>query len=109
MDDTGSKRGVIAFGSSDPAVKEARDILAEDGKKTDYLRLRALPFTAEVDAFIQQSDVIYVVEQNRDAQMAALLLEFYPQAAMKFKHVLHYNGQALDAQTIVDQITAFEK
>jgi 2-oxoglutarate ferredoxin oxidoreductase subunit alpha len=109
VDDKGSKRGVIAFGSSDPAVKEARDILAEGGMKTDYLRLRALPFTAEVDAFIQLSDVIYVVEQNRDAQMAALLLEFYPQAAMKFKHVLHYNGQAIDAQTIVDQINAFEK
>ncbi len=110
LDDTGSKRGLLAFGSSDPAVKEARDVLvAQFGCKTDYLRLRALPFTAEVDAFIQKSDVVYVVEQNRDGQMAALLKEFYPEAATKFKSVLHYNGMALDAQTIVDQIHAFEK
>ncbi len=107
--DTGSKRGILAFGSSDPAVMEARDVLVDSfQKKTDYLRLRALPFTAEVDAFIKGSEVIYVVEQNRDGQMHALLGEFYPEAAMKFKKVLHYNGMALDAQTIVDQITAFE-
>jgi 2-oxoglutarate ferredoxin oxidoreductase subunit alpha len=110
LDTTGSKRGILAFGSSDPAVMEARDILSGDyQKKTDYLRLRALPFTAEVDTFIKQSDVIYVVEQNRDGQMKALLREFYPEAATKFKSVLHYNGMALDAQTIVDQINAFEK
>jgi 2-oxoglutarate ferredoxin oxidoreductase subunit alpha len=110
VDDTGSKRGVLAFGSSDPAVKEARDRMqAENGKDSSYLRLRALPFTPEVDAFLTRMDVIYVVEQNRDGQMLALLREFYPQFAMKFKSVLHYNGQALDAQTILDQIAAFEK
>jgi 2-oxoglutarate ferredoxin oxidoreductase subunit alpha len=105
----GSDKGILAFGSSDPAVIEAQDILAEGGKKFDYMRLRALPFTAEVDAFIKEKKVIYVVEQNRDGQMAALLKEFYPEAATKFKSVLHYNGLALDAKTVVDQITAFEK
>jgi 2-oxoglutarate ferredoxin oxidoreductase subunit alpha len=105
----GSEKGILAFGSSDPAVVEAQDILSEAGKKLDYMRLRALPFTAEVDAFIKEKKVIYVVEQNRDAQMAALLKEFYPEAATKFKSVLHYNGLALDAKTIVDQINGFEK
>ncbi len=105
----GSDKGVLAFGSSDPAVIEAQDILAANGLKLDYLRLRALPFTAEIDAFIKEKKVIYVVEQNRDAQMAGLLKEFYPEAATKFKSVLHYNGLALDAKTVVDQITAFEK
>ncbi len=110
LDDTGSRRGVLAFGSSDPAVIEARDVLADSfNKKSDYLRLRALPFTTEVDAFVKVSDVIYVVEQNRDGQMKALLVEAYPEAAMKFKSVLHYDGLALDAQTIIDQINAFEK
>lgn len=110
VDDTGSKRGIFAFGSSDPAVKEARDRMkAESGMDSSYLRLRALPFTSEVDAFVTAMDVVYVVEQNRDGQMLALLREFYPQFAMKFRSVLHYNGMALDAQTILDQIAAFEK
>ncbi len=110
VDDTGSKRGIFAFGSSDPAVKEARDRMREEvGRETSYLRLRALPFTAEVDAFVTSMEVVYVVEQNRDAQMAALLKEFYPEHATKFRSVLHYNGMALDAQTIIDQIAAFEK
>jgi 2-oxoglutarate ferredoxin oxidoreductase subunit alpha len=110
LDDTGSKRGILAFGSSDPAVKEARDRMkTEAGMETTYLRLRALPFSAAVDAFVASMDVVYVVEQNRDGQMAALLKEFYPQVATKFRSVLHYNGMALDAQTILDQIAAFEK
>jgi 2-oxoglutarate ferredoxin oxidoreductase subunit alpha len=105
----GSDKGILAFGSSDPAVVEAQDTLAEKGVKTDYLRLRALPFTAEVDAYVKAKKVVYVVEQNRDGQMANLLREFYPEHATKFKNVLHYDGLALDAQTIVDQITAFEQ
>ncbi|WP_306589751.1 2-oxoacid:acceptor oxidoreductase subunit alpha [Geothrix sp. 21YS21S-4] len=105
----GSDTGVLAFGSSNPAVVEAQDILAENGVKTDYLRLRALPFTAEIDAFVKEKKVVYVVEQNRDGQMANLFREAYPQHATKFKSVLHYDGHAIDAQGIVDQITAFEQ
>jgi 2-oxoglutarate ferredoxin oxidoreductase subunit alpha len=105
----GSAKGVLAFGSSDPAVTEAQDLLAEGGLKTDYLRLRALPFTAEVDAFVQEKQVVYVVEQNRDGQLANIFRETYPAHATKFKSVLHYDGLAIDAQCIVDQITAFEQ
>jgi 2-oxoglutarate ferredoxin oxidoreductase subunit alpha len=105
----GSDRGVLAFGSSDPAVVEAQDILGEAGLKTDYLRLRALPFTAEVDEFVNTKKVVYVVEQNRDGQMTNLLREAYPQHATKFKKVLHYDGFAIDAKCIVDQINAFEQ
>ncbi|WP_243383754.1 2-oxoacid:acceptor oxidoreductase subunit alpha [Geothrix alkalitolerans] len=105
----GSDKGVLAFGSSDPAVIEAQDILAEGGLKTDYLRLRALPFTAEVDAYVKEKKVVYVVEQNRDGQMANLFRETYPEHATKFKSVLHYDGHAIDAKSIVDQITAFEQ
>jgi 2-oxoglutarate ferredoxin oxidoreductase subunit alpha len=104
-----SDKGLLAFGSSDPAAVEAQDLLAEAGLKTDYLRLRALPFTAEVDAFVAEKQVVYVVEQNRDGQMANIFRETYPQHATKFKNVLHYNGHAIDAQCIVDQITAFEQ
>jgi 2-oxoglutarate ferredoxin oxidoreductase subunit alpha len=105
----GSERGILAFGSSDPAMIEAQDLLAESGLKTDYLRLRALPFTAEVDAFVRDKQVVYIVEQNRDGQLANLFRETYPEFATKFKSVLHYNGHAIDAKCIVDQITAFEQ
>ena len=105
----GSDKGVLAFGSSDPAVVEAQDILAEGGLKTDYLRLRALPFTAEVDTYVKAKKVVYVVEQNRDGQLANLFRETYPEHATKFKSVLHYDGYAIDAKCIVDQITAFEQ
>ena len=105
----GSAKGILAFGSSDPAVIEAQDLLAEGGLKTDYLRLRALPFTAEVDAFVAEKQVVYVVEQNRDGQMANLFRETYPEHATKFKSVLHYDGHAIDAHCIVVQITAFEQ
>lgn len=105
-----STRGILAFGSSDPAVVEARDILTEGhGKATSYLRLRAVPFTAEVEDWIAERDVVYVVEQNRDGQMASLLTDAFPAFATKLRKVLHYDGTALNAQTIVDQINAFEK
>ena len=105
----GGTVGLLAFGSSDPAVIEAQDLLSESGLATDYLRLRALPFTAEIDAFVAEKAVVYVVEQNRDGQMANLLKETYPEHATKFKSVLHYNGHAIDASSIVDQINAFEQ
>ena len=64
---------------------------------------------AEVDAFVQEKQVVYLVEQNRDGQMANLFRETYPEFATKFKSVLHYDGHAIPAQCIVDQITAFEQ
>ncbi len=110
LQSAGSKRGIVAFGSSDPAVAEARDVLEETyGKNTDYLRVRALPFTEEVKSFLQEMEVIYLVEQNRDGQMASLLRDFFPDQAVKLRSVLHYDSTAITGQTIVDQIIAFEK
>ena len=106
----GSKRGILAYGSSDSAVTEALDILAEiHGKKADYLRVRALPFTQEVAAFLSQMDVVYVIDQNRDGQMANLLREFFPERSGKLRKVLHYDSTAINARTLVDQINEFEK
>ena len=105
----GGPRGILAYGSSDPAVLEARDLLGEQfGKDTDYLRVRALPFNEDVEAFLAGHDVVYVVEQNRDGQMTGLLREFYPELTMRIRKVLHYDSTAITAQTIVDQINAFE-
>src|SRR6202041_2345229 len=69
-----SKIGLIAFGSSDFAVRESRDQLKKEyGLETDYLRLRAFPFSPEVLAFVTSHTRVYVIEQNRDGQMLSLL------------------------------------
>ena len=105
------KIGIIAFGSSHWAVEEARDQLREEsGIKTSYLRLRAYPFTPEVDDFIRQHDRIYVVEQNRDGQMRSLLLmDGEAQYAPRIRSVLHYSGLPIDARSITDEILRQEQ
>jgi 2-oxoglutarate/2-oxoacid ferredoxin oxidoreductase subunit alpha len=107
---TGAKRGIIAFGSSHPAVLEARDLLeSEAGLSTSYLRLRAFPFADEVEAFLRDMDAVYVVEQNRDGQMAGLLKEAFPAQAGKLRSVLHYDSLPITARVVTDLIAGFEK
>ena len=100
----GAKAGIIAFGSTDPAVLEARDRLVDAGYPTDYLRLRALPFTEEVDQFIAEHETIYVVEINRDGQLRQLLTINYPEVAARFKDAAHMDGMPLSARWIKDTI-----
>lgn len=106
-----AKIGVIAYGSSDFAVQESRDQLREEkGIETSYLRLRAYPFTEELHDFIRRHDRIYLVEQNRDAQMMSLLrIDGEASQATKLQSVLHYNGMPIDARSITDGILAKEK
>ena len=108
--DPDARVGVIAFGSSHWAVEESRDQLREEaGLRTSYLRLRAYPFTPEVEAFIRQHDRVYVVEQNRDAQMLSLLLmDGEAQFASRLRSVLHYNGLPIDARSITEDILGQE-
>jgi 2-oxoglutarate ferredoxin oxidoreductase subunit alpha len=98
----GAEVGILAFGSSHWAVEEARDQLREEaGLKTSYFRLRAYPFTPEVDEFIRRHDRVYVVEQNRDAQMLSLLrMDGDPALSVRLRSVLHYNGLPIDARSI---------
>ena len=105
-----AKVGIIAFGSSHFSVEESRDQLREEaGIETSYLRLRAYPFTPEVDDFIRRHDRVYVVEQNRDKQMLSLLLmDGEAQFAARLRSVLHYNGLPIDARSITDGILAQE-
>jgi 2-oxoglutarate/2-oxoacid ferredoxin oxidoreductase subunit alpha len=105
-----SKTGIIAFGTSHWAVGEALDQLQKEyGVKMDYLRLRAYPFSQEVHDFIASHDKVYVVEQNRDAQMLDLLkLDSEAGQIVKLRSVLHYNGLPIDARSITDEITAQE-
>jgi 2-oxoglutarate ferredoxin oxidoreductase subunit alpha len=105
----GNPVGVLAFGTTHWAMVESRDQLkAERGLSTDYLRLLAYPFHDDVEKFIASHDRVYVVEQNRDAQMASLLRIAYPALAAKLRSVLHYNGLPIDARTVTDSITAQE-
>jgi 2-oxoglutarate ferredoxin oxidoreductase subunit alpha len=101
----GARVGLIAYGSSDMAVGEARHILGvRHETPTSYLRIRALPTNPVLRDFIARYDRIYLVEQNRDAQMAGILKVEYPELAAKIKSILHYNGLPIDAQTIVDGV-----
>ena len=106
-----SKLGLIAFGSSDFAVRESRDQLKKEyGVETDYLRLRAFPFNADVLEFVQSHSTIYVVEQNRDGQMLSLLkLDLPAQEIVKLKSIRHFDGLPLDARTVTDSLVIQEE
>jgi 2-oxoglutarate/2-oxoacid ferredoxin oxidoreductase subunit alpha len=105
----GAEVGILAFGSSDGAVEEARATLRKDkGVPTDYLRLRALPIDKEVRAFIDEHRVVYVVEQNRDAQCASILKLECPERTLAIESVLHYSGLPIDAQSVVEGVLVGE-
>lgn len=105
----GAEVGIIAYGSSDQAVLEARDYLAEEGIRTDYLRLRAMPFTDTVTKFVEDHKVGYVVEMNRDGQMKKMLQLEYPQFAMKFQSIAKHDGLPLNARWVKESIQAKEQ
>ena len=104
----GSEVGLIAYGSSHWAMLEAQSQLAAAGVKASYLRVRALPLHADVDAFIKAHKRVYVVEQNRDAQMGTLIRTEQPARAGDIKSVLHYDGMPLDAKSVTDGVLAHE-
>jgi 2-oxoglutarate ferredoxin oxidoreductase subunit alpha len=109
LDSTGSSLGIIAYGSSDVAVAEARDKMAARGVQTDYLRIRAVPFADEVFDFIRGHQRIYVVDQNRDGQMCQLLkLELDGAQADKLVPVLHYDGTPIPATAVMGPILVKE-
>ncbi|HHQ14042.1 MAG TPA: 2-oxoacid:acceptor oxidoreductase subunit alpha [Chromatiales bacterium] len=98
------RTGVISVGGCDGAVREARDRLANDGVHMNYLRVKAFPFTDEVQKFLDAHDRIFVVEQNRDAQLRSLLLLETRVSQDKLVPVLHYNGLPLNAASVVASI-----
>ena len=96
--------GVIYFGSTSPAMDEALHALAGQGVHLDALRLRAFPFPASVLEFIEAHDEVFVVEQNRDAQMRSLLINELAVAPSKLFAVLHYDGTPITARFITQAI-----
>jgi 2-oxoglutarate ferredoxin oxidoreductase subunit alpha len=100
----GVKTGIICYGSSYEPVREARDRLRGSGLKTNHMLVRALPLTSEVRDFLAEHDTIYLVEQNRDGQMAAIMKDECPELGAKIVSILVYNGLPLTAGEIVKQI-----
>ncbi len=111
VEGTGKEKvGIIAYGTSHWAVVESREELTRQHElATDYLRIRAYPFTQELRDFVAQHDRVYVVEQNRDAQMLNLLkIDLDVAEVVKLNSVLHFNGLPIDARTVTSAIAAQE-
>jgi 2-oxoglutarate ferredoxin oxidoreductase subunit alpha len=107
----GAKVGILAFGTSHWAIIESQDQLLKEYKTpVSYYRLRALPFTNHLVEFFKKHDRVYVVEQNRDGQMAMLIkLELPPELVGKLRSIRHYSGLPIDARFVTDEVTAAEK
>jgi 2-oxoglutarate ferredoxin oxidoreductase subunit alpha len=105
-----SKIGVLAYGSSDFAMRESLDQIKGKYKQSvDYMRIRAYPFAHEIHDFVASHERVYVVEQDRDAQLASLLkLDLPADQVLKLRSILHYNGLPLDAQTITEEFATKE-
>ncbi len=106
----GARVGILAYGSSHPAILESRVQLAKErGLETDYLRVRGYPFSRAVHEFIERHERVYVVEQNRDGQLAALLrLDLAPELAPRLRNIAHVHGLPLDARSVTDEIIGME-
>jgi 2-oxoglutarate/2-oxoacid ferredoxin oxidoreductase subunit alpha len=99
-----ARLGVIYFGSTSPAMHEALDALERDGLQLDALRVRAFPFQDEVYDFIADHEQVFVVEQNRDAQLRMLLVNEGAVEPSRLISVLHYDGTPITARFIIGEI-----
>jgi 2-oxoglutarate ferredoxin oxidoreductase subunit alpha len=99
-----SSIGVIFFGTSTDSSLEALDYLRAEGLETDALRVKAFPFNNTVQSFIDAHETVFVVEQNRDAQLRQLIVNEFGTNPAKLLPVLEYGGMAITAATIKSQI-----
>jgi 2-oxoglutarate ferredoxin oxidoreductase subunit alpha len=107
----GAEIAIIAYGSTESAIIEARDILADQHNiKADFMRVRAFPFTEEVDEFVRKYDQVFVVEMNRDGQLHQLLSLAYPDRVSNLKSVAFGDGLPASAKWILEGIMSqYEK
>ena len=99
--------GLISLGSCDSAVREALSLLSGDGIAIDYLRIRGFPFSSAISDFLDQHDIVFVVEQNRDAQLRTLLLTETSAIKEKLRSILEYNGIPIDCRNIRRRVCEF--
>src|SRR3954469_19324403 len=105
-----AKIGFIGYGTTHWAIGESRDQLrGETDVKPSYYRLGAYPFTDDLNAFVDAHERVYVIEQNRDAQLRQLMkLELTPERCGKLRSVLHYSGLPIDARSVTEDVLAQE-
>ncbi|MBM4198533.1 MAG: 2-oxoacid:acceptor oxidoreductase subunit alpha, partial [Gammaproteobacteria bacterium] len=99
-----AKAAIVSIGSCDGAVREALDVIAARGVHLDYMRVRGFPFSEEVEKFLADHEIIYVVEQNRDAQFKSLLTLETRVDKAKLRSLLHYSGLPASSKFIVDGV-----
>jgi 2-oxoglutarate ferredoxin oxidoreductase subunit alpha len=100
----GASFGIVAVGSCDAAIHEALDKLARKGVYADYCRIRAFPFGAKVRQFLEQHDHVFVVEQNRDAQLKTLLVAETGHSPARLQSILSYGGLPMDCRGIMEAL-----
>jgi 2-oxoglutarate ferredoxin oxidoreductase subunit alpha len=101
-----SKIGIVSIGSCDGAIREARDVLSSRGVVLDYMRVRAFPFSEDVEKFLAAHELLFVVEQNRDAQLRSLLTLETAVEKRKLRSLLHYSGLPISSAFIVEGVLA---
>jgi 2-oxoglutarate ferredoxin oxidoreductase subunit alpha len=106
----GAKIGFIGYGTSHWAINESRDQLREEmDLRISYFRVRGYPFNEELGTFIDAHERVYVIEQNRDAQLLQLIkLDIAAEQVTKLRSIRHYNGLPIDARSISDDLLAHE-
>ena len=96
----------MSIGSCEGAIHEAMDVLKTHGVTVDYMRVRSFPFSEDVERFLAAHKLLFVVEQNRDAQFRALLTLETAVEKSKLRSLLHYNGLPISSTFIVDGVLA---
>jgi 2-oxoglutarate ferredoxin oxidoreductase subunit alpha len=100
----GGDIGLVSFGSCDGAIHEAIDVLKAEGVRVNYMRVRGFPFTEDVERFLAAHRLIFVIEQNRDAQFRSLLTLETQVEKSKLRSLLHYDGLPISSTFIVEGV-----
>ena len=95
---------ILSIGSCDDAIREARDFMSKDGHDFNYLRVRAFPFSDEVEKFIDAHERVFVIEQNRDGQLNKLLQTETSCDSSKLKSIRLYNGIPIFSKDVIERI-----
>jgi len=104
VDGRGAATAIVSLGSCDAPVREALAILRKSGIAVDYMRVRGFPFGADVEEFLAAHQTIFVIEQNRDAQLRSLLTIETAVEKRKLRSILHYDGLSMTAEFVVDAV-----
>ena len=105
IEEQGRLIGIVFYGTTALPIPEALDRLLEDGVEVDTMRLRGFPFTDEVRGFIDRHEIVFLAEQNRDAQMKTLLVNDLELDPARIDSVLYYGGFSISADTIYEQVS----